>query len=199
MWVMAGERVVRLGDQGAHEVKSVTKKEARECWDLTKFILDDLGLDMIDFGEPLQAYRISSRYSLGPVPRWQGPVEFKETVNGLERGGLLDLLYRCPECRTIVFVEDVQVSFPDPDGVSDAGQEEVCRKCGLTFDVSVVWEPGGWWAEAEKSGDGGDVTLGRKPPHINRPLPAIGSFLYREMVDFQDRENEFIEWQLEHG
>lgn len=197
-WLMAGQRVVRLGDKGAHETEAVSPKEARACWNLAKYVLDDLGFDMIDFGDAMSEHRVSLTYELGPVPRWRGPVRFKDSVASLERGGLIDLLYRCPRCKTTILVEDVETSFSGPEGIRDDGLEEGCRKCGLRFLVSATWEHDGWWAEADEMGDGpmgGAIT----PLNLNRPLPAIGSFLYRIMVDYQDRENDFYERQLEEG
>ena len=197
-WLMAGQRVVKLGDKGAHETEEVTPKEARTCWNLAKYVLDDLGFDMIDFGDAMSEHRIALTYELGPVPRWRGPIRFKESVASLERGGLVDLLYRCPRCKTAILVEDVETSFSGPEGIWDDGLEEACRRCGLRFLVSGTWEHDGWWAEADGIGDG-PIGGAIKPLNLNRPLPAIGSFLYRIMVDYQDRENDFYERQLEEG
>jgi hypothetical protein len=193
-WIDASVRVILTGNLGAHADPTASRRDARSVWELAKFVLDELGFEMGGFGGAIGEHRVQERFGLGRAPRWEGPERFKESIEGLYRGGLVDVLFRCPQCRGLVFVEDLLVEWSGPEGLGGGQNEESCRKCGMHFEVTSDVDREGWWVSADELGEG--QVVGTKPPRISRALPAIGSFLFRILIDFQDEENEFVESQL---
>ena len=195
-------RAVGIGDDGAHDPREMVEAEARFCLELAKYYLDVIGYDLHPVGGARTLREILREYGLEKHPAWSPPRKFDQGwITYWYSGGLIDVAITCPRCKGPVLVEALEVpppaiyAEPASETWTYGGVSWECPNCQFEFDVNSTNSVGGWDLEIEWSPTEPLDWKGLPPPtpdprEFPTPMPRSMEFCYRELLDFEDEDDE---------